>query len=110
MPAVCEYTVVTKLNEYAISAAGVGEAMQRSAAALAAANNSFEESIGLIVAANTTAQDPMKVGTTLKTVSMYLRAAKTEAEDAGELTIMAHVKPAQIGEHPEMGNTEGKAA
>ena len=57
MPAVCEYTVVTKLNEYAISAAGVGEAMQRSAAALAAANNSFEESIGLIVAANTTAQD-----------------------------------------------------
>lgn len=52
----------------------------------------------------------MKVGTTLKTVSMYLRAAKTEAEDAGELTIMAHVKPAQIGEHPEMGNTEGKAA
>ena len=57
MPAVCEYTVVTKLNEYAISAAGVGEAMQRSASALAAANNSFEESIGLIVAANTTAQD-----------------------------------------------------
>ena len=86
MPAVCEYTVVTKLNEYAISAAGVGEAMQRSAAALASANNSFEESIGLIVAANTTAQNPEKVGTTLKTVSMFLRAAKTEAEEAGEST------------------------
>lgn len=28
-------------------------------------------------------QDPEKVGTTLKTISMYLRSAKTEAEDAG---------------------------
>lgn len=40
----------------------------------------------LIAAANTIVQDPDKVGTTLKTVSMYLRAAKTEAEDAGEST------------------------
>lgn len=31
-------------------------------------------------------QDPEKVGTTMKTVSMYLRAAKTEAEEAGEST------------------------
>lgn len=32
---------------------------------------------------NTTIQDPGRVGTALKTLSMYLRAAKTEAEDAG---------------------------
>src|SRR5699024_6937200 len=31
-------------------------------------------------------QNPDKVGTALKTVSMYLRAAKTEAEEAGEST------------------------
>lgn len=34
----------------------------------------------------TECQDPEKVGTTLKTVSMFLRAAKTEAEEAGEST------------------------
>ncbi len=31
-------------------------------------------------------QDPQKVGTTMKTVSMFLRASKTEAEEAGEST------------------------
>lgn len=58
----------------------------RSAAALAAGNNSIDESIALVTAANNVVQDPEKVGTTLKTISMYLRAAKTEAEEAGEST------------------------
>lgn len=39
-------------NNYSISSAGVAEAMQRSSSALAAANNSMEESIGLTVGAN----------------------------------------------------------
>lgn len=73
-------------NKFAISSGGVGDALLNSAAALNAAGNSLDESIGLITAANTTIQDPEKVGTALKTVSMYLRAAKTEAEDAGEST------------------------
>lgn len=58
----------------------------RSASALAAAGNSLDESIALVTAANNVVQDPEKVGTTMKTVSMYLRAAKTEAEEAGEST------------------------
>ena len=83
-------SIVDKFNEvgnnYAISSEGVGEALLRSAAAMHAANNSLDETIALATAANTIVQDPEKVGTTLKTVSMYLRAAKTEAEEAGEAT------------------------
>lgn len=83
-------TIVDKFNNvgnnYAISSKGVGDALLRSAAAMDAANNSLDETIALATASNTIVQDPEKVGTTLKTVSMYLRAAKTEAEDAGEST------------------------
>ena len=83
-------SIVDKFNEvgnnFAISSAGIGEAMQRSAAAMASANNTIDETIALITAANTIVQNPESVGTTLKTVSMYLRAAKTEAEEAGEST------------------------
>lgn len=73
-------------NNFAISSGGVGDALLNSAAALKAAGNTLDESIGLITAANTTIQNPDKVGTALKTISMYLRAAKTEAEEAGEST------------------------
>ena len=73
-------------NNFAISSDGIGEALQRSASAMAAGNNNLDETIGLITAANTIAQDPKKVGTTLKTISMYLRSSKTELEDAGEST------------------------
>lgn len=82
--------IVDKYNEvgnnFAISSSGVGEALIRSASALAAANNSLDESIALVTAANNVIQSPDKVGTALKTISMYLRAAKTEAEEAGEST------------------------
>lgn len=71
------------MNNFAISSAGVGEALLNSAAALHAAGNDIHESIALIAAANTTIQDPGRVGTALKTMSMYMRAAKTEAEEAG---------------------------
>lgn len=79
--------IVDKYNEvgntFAISSAGIGEALRRSAAALAAAGNDINESIGLVTGMNTVVQDPDVVGTALKTVSMYLRAAKTDAEEAG---------------------------
>lgn len=82
--------IVDKFNEvgnnFAISSAGVGDALLRSASALAAANNTLDESIALVTAANNVIQNPDKVGTALKTVSMFLRAAKTEAEEAGEST------------------------
>ena len=49
-------SVVDRFNEvgnnYAISSQGLGEALKRSAAALAAGGNSLDESLGLITAAN----------------------------------------------------------
>lgn len=73
-------------NEFAISSEGIGVALQKSASALAAAGNSLEESIALVTAMNAVIQNPEIVGTAAKSLSMYLRAAKTEAEDAGEST------------------------
>lgn len=90
IPAEQVMSIVDRFNEvgnnFAISSRGVGDALLRSAAALQSANNTLDESIALATAANTIVQDPEKVGTTLKTVAMYLRAAKTDAEDAGEST------------------------
>lgn len=58
----------------------------RSASSLKVANNSLDESIALVTAANTVVQNPESVGTTLKTLTMRLRGAKTELEEAGEDT------------------------
>lgn len=84
MEIVDRYNIVG--NNFAITSTGVGDALQRSAAAMNAAGNSLDETIALIAASNTIVQNPDSVGTTLKTLSMYLRAAKTEAEEAGEST------------------------
>lgn len=53
-------------NNFAISSAGIGEALQRSASSLATAGNTLEESIGLIVAANDVVQNPESVGENLR--------------------------------------------
>lgn len=80
--------IVDKFNEvsnsFAISSGGIGEALKRSASALAAANNDISESIALITTANTIAQDPTTVGQGIKTVSLRLRSTKTELEEMGE--------------------------
>lgn len=73
-------------NSFAISSGGIGEALQRSSAAMYAAGNTLEETAALIAAGNTVLQNPNVMGTTLKTVSMFLRASKVEAEEAGEST------------------------
>lgn len=70
-------------NNFAISSGGIGEALQRSASSLALANNTLDESIGLIVAANDVTQNPEAIGTMWKTVSMRIRGAKAELEAAG---------------------------
>ena len=50
------------MNKFAITSGGIGEALERSASSLNAANNSMDESIALITAANTVVQDPDRVG------------------------------------------------
>lgn len=74
------------MNNFAISSGGLGEALERSASSLAAANNTLHESASLITAANTVVQNPEKVGNAMKTISMRIRGAKTELEDMGEST------------------------
>ena len=63
--------IIDKFNEvgnnFAISSGGIGEALTRSASSLAAANNTLDESIALITAANTVVQNPEQVGTAFKT-------------------------------------------
>lgn len=70
-------------NNFAISSGDIGEALQRSASSMAAANNTIDETIALITAANTVVQDAPSVGTAFKTISMRIRGATTELEAAG---------------------------
>lgn len=51
-------------NNEAISSAGIGEALQRSAASFNAANTDLEKSVALVTATNSVLQDPEKVGGT----------------------------------------------
>lgn len=80
-------SIVDKFNEvgndFAISSGGIGEALTRSASSMSAANNTLDESIALITAANTVVQDAPRVGNAFKTISMRIRGATTELEDAG---------------------------
>ena len=59
-------------NNFAISSGGLGEALERSASSLAAANNTLAESAALITAANTVVQNPEKVGRLLPTIKMAI--------------------------------------
>lgn len=83
-------SIIDKINEVSnkesISAGGLGEALQRSAAALATANNDINQTLALITAGNLVNQDPSAVGTGLKTVSLRIRGAKAELEELGEET------------------------
>lgn len=71
-------------NNFAITSAGIGDALTRSASALYEAGNTIDESIGLVTAANSVIQNPESVGTALKTLALRLRGAKTELAEAGE--------------------------
>lgn len=61
------------MNRFAISSAGIGEALERSSASLAQANNSLEESISLATVSNQIIQNPEQVGNTLKVVALRIR-------------------------------------
>lgn len=65
-------------NKYAISSGGIGEAIQRGGSAMFAANNSLEQSVAMVVAANDSIQDESRVGNAMKTISMRLRGAGKE--------------------------------
>lgn len=70
-------------NNFPIDTAGIGEALQRSAASFYAANTDLSKSIALITGTNSVVQDPDSVGTMWKTVSMRIRGVTQELEEAG---------------------------
>ncbi|MEE1303354.1 MAG: phage tail tape measure protein, partial [Bacteroidales bacterium] len=74
-------------NNFAISSDGIATALQDSASSLMAANNSYEEAVALIAAANRVVQDPNSVGAALRTISLRLRGTSVEElEESGEDT------------------------
>lgn len=80
-------SIVDMVNEVAntqpIDTAGLFAGLERSASSMKAANNTLEQTIGLITAANSVVQDPDSIGTAYKTVSMRIRGASTELQEAG---------------------------
>ena len=69
-----------------IDAIGIINGLEKSSAAMSEANNSLEETIGLITATTSVTQDASSAGNAWRTISMRIRGAKTELEAAGEDT------------------------
>lgn len=80
-------------NNYSVSSDGIATALQESASALVTANNSYQEAVAMIAAANKTTQDVSKVGGALRTVSLRLRGTEVEGEDnEGLITSMSKLR------------------
>ena len=73
-------------NNYATTAADIGEAVKRSASALSIAGNSLEQTAGMVTGITEVTQDPEKAGNSLKVLSMRLRGMKGELQELGEET------------------------
>ena len=83
-------SIIDKLNEvgnrFSISSAGLGEGLKQSASSLATPNNSLDESLGLITAANEVIQNPQEAGNAVKVLSLRLRNTKGKLDEIGEST------------------------
>lgn len=77
--------VISKINiignEMAVSNADIVEVMTRSSASMAAANNTFEETIALATAATEITRDASQAGNALRTISMRIRGYDEETEE-----------------------------
>lgn len=71
-------------NNFPISAAGLGEGLNNAASALKASGNTLEESMALIMAANTTVQNPAKASTAMRTITARIRNTTAELDELGE--------------------------
>ena len=65
-------------NNFAISSADIGAAMETSAAALKAGGNTLNQSLGLLVSSNLIQQDVSTTASALKILSLRIRGAKAE--------------------------------
>lgn len=71
-------------NNFPISVSQLAEGMNNAGSSLAAAGNSFEQSLALLAAANTTVQNISKASTGLRTIAARIRNTKTELDEMGE--------------------------
>lgn len=77
-------------NNFPISVSQIAEGMNNASSTLAASGNTFEQSIALLTAANTTIQDAAKSSTGLRTIAARIRNTKTELSDLGETMTKAN--------------------
>lgn len=78
--------LIATSNNYAVTAADIGNILKRSSAALAMGGNSFEETVALGTAMNEVLQSAEVAGSSLKVLSLRLRSSKTELAEMGEET------------------------
>lgn len=71
-------------NNFPISVSQIAEGMNNASSTLAASGNSFEQSVALLTAANTTIQNAAKSSTGLRTIAARIRNTKTDLEELGE--------------------------
>lgn len=80
--------VVDKLdklnNEYAVSAAGLGEGLERSASAMAMSGNTLEETLAMLTGAGEITQNLENTGNGIKILSLRLRGMKGALEELNE--------------------------
>ncbi|MGG3505007.1 phage tail tape measure protein [Paenibacillus lautus] len=84
-------------NRFGITSQGISEAMNSSATSLNAAGNTIEESVAMITAANTSIQDPGKIGEGLDTISKRLRGIGEDGEGLTEILPSIESKFASMG-------------
>lgn len=73
-------------NNFPISQAEIGEAINNAGSALAANGNSLQEAIGILTAANASLQNVSKASTAVRTIAARISNSTAELEELGEDT------------------------
>lgn len=95
-------------NNFAVTSKDLGDILKHSSSSLAAANTSMDKTIAMGAAMNEVLQDSSIAGSTLKVLSMRLRGAKVELEEAGESTEgMANSTSKLRGQIKALTNVDG---
>lgn len=73
-------------NKYSVNASDIGTMLTNSISSLSVAGNTLDQAIAMGTTISEITGDASEAGNTLKVLSMRLRGAKTEIENAGEST------------------------
>ena len=71
-------------NEYAVSASGLGQALERSASAMSMTGNSLEQTLALITGAGEITQNLENTGNAMRIIGLRLQGMKGKLEELGE--------------------------